>query len=73
MRVIAGLVVYVLGGSLVFSSGLGWLPLVGVIGAAVYCAVTGRARGFALGVLIGVGLTLLVLGACFALASNLRL
>jgi hypothetical protein len=39
--------------------------------SAVYTAITGKVRGFALGVFIGVGLTLLALGMCMAIASKM--
>jgi hypothetical protein len=49
----------------VFRAGLGLLVLLLV--AAVIMAVKRVWRGFALGVFIGAGLTLLLIGACFAI------
>jgi hypothetical protein len=48
-----------------FRAGLG--PLVLLLVAAVIMAVKRIGRGFALGVFIGLGVTLLLVGACFAI------
>ena len=71
LRALLGLLVYV---------GVGWLslafrraglsPLVLLVIIAIIMAITRTGRGFPLGVLIGVGLTLLGVGACFLLFAN---
>ena len=73
-RAILGFVVYLVCGALsliggpIGGPGLGPVLLLVVI--AIYLAITRKFRGFALGVLIGVGLTLLAAGACFVMLAN---
>jgi hypothetical protein len=45
----------------------GLMTMIALIIGAIALAVSGKWRGFALGVLIGAGLTLLLVGACFAM------
>lgn len=66
-RAVLGFITYLLVGwlSLSIRSSSPVLIVLLVIGAIVL-AVTGKWRGFALGIFIGVGLTLLLVGICLA-------
>jgi hypothetical protein len=70
---------YLIGGFLLYGTALGCaftseaglILLALVIIAAIATGLSGKARGFALGVFIGVGLTLLAIGLCFAAISKM--
>ena len=65
-RAVIGFLTYVGVGWLSLAASGGVSLLVLLLIAAIFMATKGLWRGFALGVLIGVGLTLPLVGACFA-------
>jgi len=71
-RALFGFLAYVLVGWMSLQTRMGLTLILGLVVAAIVLAVQGKWRGFALGVFIGVGLTLLAIGACFAIASGLK-
>lgn len=71
-RAFIGFCVYVLCVVLAAASAAAGLVVVGLlILLAIYTGIKGIVRGFALGVFIGVGLTLLALGLCLAIVSKM--
>ena len=74
LRALLGLLVYVGVGWLSLAFGRGnFTLLVLLVIIAIVMAITRTGRGFPLGVLIGVGLTLLGVGACFLLFANFKM
>ena len=72
VRALFGFLAYVLVGWMSLQARVGLTLVLALIVGAIVLAVQGKWRGFALGVFIGVGLTLLAIGACFAIASGIK-
>ena len=73
LRAFLGFLAYLFVGWLSLMARMGFTLVLGLIVAAIVLAVQGKWRGFALGVFLGIGLTLLAVGACFAIAGGLKL
>lgn len=73
MRAVGGLLAYVVVGAVAMRTQSAILLLPALIAVAIVIAVKGTARGFALGVFIGVGLTLLGVGLCFVALSGMKM
>jgi hypothetical protein len=70
-RAALGFLTYLLVGGISLSMTRGSpVFIVLLVGLAIVLALTRTWRGFALGVFIGVGLTLLLIGACFAMVAS---
>ncbi len=72
MRALAGFFAYVIVGALTLRSRGSAILMVLLLVAALVMAIKGKIRGFALGVFIGLGLTLLLAGACFVMLSRMK-
>jgi hypothetical protein len=66
-----GFVIYLVccGLAILSRSAMGLVFLALPIAVALYTGITGNGRGFALGVAIGIGMTLLAFGMCVTMAS----